>query len=156
MLTPLYTPSQLQPSLARCYRQSFPQLLPSYIKILSQEELHGLPYFSSYKTFNQILRCLVPALGLCPALLLQSRCWSCHALRMEVPSAECPQRRGLRGRCSRVAWPIMHPQSWKSWNKKCPEIWILGSACGSGPHWSSISCRCHHVSLGSPSHCRRV
>lgn len=124
---PALHPSQQQPSLAPCHRQSFPQLLHSYIKILSQEELHGLLYFSSYKTFNQILRCLVPALGLCPALLLQSRCCSCRALRMEAPSAPCPQRRGWHGRRSRIARLIVHPQSWKSRDKKPPEIWILGS-----------------------------
>lgn len=153
---PALHPSQQQPSLAPCYRQSFPQLLHSYIKILGQEELHGQPYFSSYKTFNQILRCLVPALGLCPALLLQSRCCSCRALRMEAPSAPCPQSRGWRGRRSRIARLIVHPQSWKSRDKKPPEIWILGSVCGSGPRCSSISRRCHRVSSGSPSRRPRV
>lgn len=79
-------------------------------KILSKGELSELPYLSSYKTLHQILQRLVPALGFCPALLLQSWCWSCCALRTEMCSAECPQRRGWLCRYFRIARLIVHHQ----------------------------------------------
>lgn len=62
-------------------------------KALGKEELGELPYFSLHRTFNQILRHLVPALGLCPVLLLQS--WSWCIVRMEPHSAVSAERGSL-------------------------------------------------------------
>lgn len=79
-------------------------------KILSKEELGELPYFSSYKMLNQILRHLVPALGLCLVLLLQSWYRSGCTMTMDMLSAECPQMRGLLCCCFRITWLIVHHQ----------------------------------------------
>lgn len=62
-------------------------------KVLSKEELRELPYFSLYRTFNEILRHVVPALGLCPVLLLQS--WSWCILRTEPRSVVSAARGSL-------------------------------------------------------------